>query len=427
MGAASPACAGVRRIAWVSPVPPALCGIADYTAELLPYLGAEFEIDVIVDPAQLPVDPEFAARHRVVAAGDVLTRHAARPYDLFVHHVGNSSFHSYMLTLMLRCRGLVVLHDYHLAWLVVHAAVTGNWPTDLPTELETQGEGALARDLRAGRVGPWDILETAPLNGRLLAAADAVLVHSAWASRRVRARVAVPVLELPHLAPASPFGTRTAERARLHLPADRFIVSTLGLVGPTKRIPSLLRGIAALPGDVRERTLLCVVGDIVDGSAADLGELASTLGIGQLVRFVGHVPLHDLAAYGRAADVCVQLRYPTHGESSASLLRALATGTPCVVSDHGSIGEWPETIVVKVRTPEHEVEDLVKGLVWLYGDPASRQSVGESAAAYVAARHDIRDTAARYAAFIDLAIARRQAMRRGWRSRARSWLGEWTR
>jgi hypothetical protein len=45
----------------------------------------------------------------------------------------------------------------------------------------------------------------------------------------------------------------------------------------------------------------------------------------------------------------------------------------------------------------------------------------------VAARHDIRDTVARYMTFIDLAIARRRAMERGWRSRALSWLGERTR
>ena len=36
------------------------------------------------------------------------------------------------------------------------------------------------------------------------------------------------------------------------------------------------------------------------------------------------------AAYARAVDVCVQLRYPTRGETSGALLRELAAGAACI-------------------------------------------------------------------------------------------------
>jgi glycosyltransferase involved in cell wall biosynthesis len=404
----------LRRVAWVSPMPPARSGIADYSAELLPHLARHFEVDVIIDPAQPRVAAAVAGRHRIVWADEVPERHRARPYDLFIYHLGNSTFHTYMLPLLPRFPGLVVLHDYHLGWLVTHAAVTGGWPTDLATLLEAEGEMALARVLRTGATSPWTIAETTALNGPLLALADAVVVHSTWAWTRVRRKARCPVAKIPPHVVMPALGTREAERARLQIPPDCFVVCTLGLVGPTKRIPSVLRGVAALPATIRLRTLLYVVGEVVDGSTEDLLAVARGLGIDGLVRFVGHVALHDLSAYGRAADACVQLRYPTHGEASASLVRALATATPCIVSDHGSIAEWPATIVIKVRTPEHEVEDLTRALVMLHEDPASARSLGESASRHVAAHHAIGHTAARYGALIDLVIAQRHTNDAAW-------------
>ena len=41
---------GVRpKLAYISPVPPAQSGIADYSAELLPELAAHFDIEIVSD------------------------------------------------------------------------------------------------------------------------------------------------------------------------------------------------------------------------------------------------------------------------------------------------------------------------------------------------------------------------------------------
>jgi glycosyltransferase involved in cell wall biosynthesis len=418
LGAArAPAPAGPRRkrLAWVSPLPPSGSGIADYAAELLHPLRASYDIDLVVDPDHPPADPGLSCRHLVVTGQEALRRHAARPYDLFVYHVGNSSYHLYMLELLRRCRGLVVLHDFALGGLVRSALDAGLWPVDLPTELEGGGESHFAEWHRIKAIPAWVATELAPLNQRILKSASALLVHSGMVWKCLRRLVSVPVALVPHhcFAPP-PLGTRREERLRLGLPTDAFLVCTLGLVAYTKRIPSILRAAAALPERERARTSLLVVGEAAPDQLAPLRRLASDLGLAGQVHFTGRVPLQEFWAYTRAADVIVQLRYPSRGESSGALLRALATGTPCIVSDQGTMLEFPNHIVRKVRTPHHEAEDLSVLLRELYEHPEAREALGAAGRQWVADHHSLGQVAAQYSAFIEQAIARREAQDENW-------------
>ena len=58
-----------------------------------------------------------------------------------------------------------------------------------------------------------------------------------------------------------------------------------------------------------------------------------------------------------ACDVLVNLRYPTMGETSGSVIRALSLGKPLVVSDVGWFAELPDDVVLKVPVDEYEVRD----------------------------------------------------------------------
>lgn len=396
-----------RRVAWVSPLPPAATGIADYSAELLPALRAHCELDLVIDRRQPPVDRRLAARHLVLDADQVEARHRARPYDLFVYHVGNSHFHHYLLPLLARHRGLVVLHDFGLGGLVRGAMATGAWPADLAHELEFNGETVLADGLRRGALADWVAGELAPLNRRVLQDAGAVLVHSAWAWQRVRQATDAPAALVPHHGfDPPPLGTAAEERRRLGLPGEVFIVSTLGNIGYPKRVPSLLHALAALPPAARRDTLLLVVGDAPPPLGAELRALAESFGVAAQTRFLGHVPLDAFWSYARAADVVVQLRYPTRGESSGALLRAMAAGAACLVSDQGPMAEFPDEILPKVRSPYYEVEDLTRLLAELHADSGRREALGAAACAYVRERHALTHVAVEYAAAIETAAAR---------------------
>lgn len=397
-----------RRVAWVSPVPPAPSGIADYSAEVVAELDGRFEVELVVDPAEALPSADVAHGRTVLLAEEVPGRHDARPFDAFIYQLGNSHFHTYMVGLMQRYRGIGVVHDFFLGGMMLHVFGTDAWPPTLAEELESEGQRDLAAAWRARSVSELDILERAPLSRRILTVPALLAVHSAWAHERVRGVTTAPVVRLPQAVTTPPAGPgRKAERVRLALPTDAFVIASLGVVGPAKRIPSLLYAVGRLPEALRKCVVVAVVGPIRDEERREFAQVAASLGIGDTLRMTGRVALDELTAYARAADVCVQLRYPTRGESSAALLRALAAGAPCVTSDHGSIAEVPDDVVLKVRTPEHEIEDLVAALVRLEADRRLGARLGERGARFARERHSPMALAERYAALIELFVADR--------------------
>jgi glycosyltransferase involved in cell wall biosynthesis len=151
----------------------------------------------------------------------------------------------------------------------------------------------------------------------------------------------------------------------------------------------------------------------------ELARLAAELRVSERVQFTGHVSLADFSAYARAADVCVQLRYPVRGESSASVLRALAAGAACVTSDEGPMAELPDDVTWKVRSPHHEVADLTAALARLHAEPALRRALAEAGLRHVRQNHSLERAAAEYARLMEEACARREAHDELWDEQAR--------
>src|SRR5262245_58289301 len=394
------------RVAWVSPLPPTRSGISDYSAELLGRLPGNLEIELVVSE-QATTDPALAARYPVLRPAEAMERHQHTPFDLFVYHVGNSDLHVYALDLMRVQSGLLVLHDVQLGGLALRAREVGAWPGDLAADLEGEGAGELADRLRRGEADHGRIAGEVSLSRNLADASEAVVVHSGWSRNPVHSHSRVPVFRIPMGVPHVPDEDPADIRTRLGLPLDAFVVATLGEVTPAKRVDQLIHASRALPDPVRGRLRLCVVGQVSPELAAELTELARQAGLDDRIRFTGRVPMDHLTAYGRAADACVQLRYPTRGETSAALLRAFAAGGACIISDAGSFSEVPADVALSVPAPHGEVEALTAALVRLHEDPVLRESLRVRARRFAGTAHDLDVAAQAYGAAIGLTIARR--------------------
>jgi len=72
-------------------------------------------------------------------------------------------------------------------------------------------------------------------------------------------------------------------------------------------------------------------------------------------------------------DVCVNLRQPTMGETSGSVVRALTLGRPLVVSDVGWFSELPAEVALKVPVDDREVETLASAAWPTSTSPRSRR------------------------------------------------------
>ena len=97
------------------------------------------------------------------------------------------------------------------------------------------------------------------------------------------------------------------------------------------------------------------------GAVADddpLRDLVREHGLTDDVRFTGYLAEEDFWRLARAADVSVNLRFPTVGETSGAVCRLAGTGLPVVVSDVGWFRELPDSFAAKVPIGAGEVETI---------------------------------------------------------------------
>ena len=82
--------------------------------------------------------------------------------------------------------------------------------------------------------------------------------------------------------------------------------------------------------------------------------------------------------YLAAADVAVQLRQQTRGETSAAVLDCMAAGLPTIVNSHGTFAELADAAVYKL--PEiFTIEALAAAIDHLCSNPDRRVALGEAA------------------------------------------------
>ena len=120
----------------------------------------------------------------------------------------------------------------------------------------------------------------------------------------------------------------------------------------------------------------------------DLEGEARRAGVADRVHVMGFVPFEDFEAAIAAVDLCLNLRYPTAGETSASLLRVLAAGRPAIVSDFAQFADLPAEIALRVPLGDEEPEALAALLRELLADPGRLRAMGGAAREHVRVRHD---------------------------------------
>jgi hypothetical protein len=96
--------------------------------------------------------------------------------------------------------------------------------------------------------------------------------------------------------------------------------------------------------------------------------------------------------------VLVNLRSPTMGETSGSVIRGLALGKAMLVSDAGWFSELPDDVVLKIPVDEYEVP-TVAGALELAA--AHAVELGSAARRFVAREHDLGRVADAYTAALE--------------------------
>jgi glycosyltransferase involved in cell wall biosynthesis len=308
-----------------------------------------------------------------------------------------------MFPLLERYPGTVVLQDFFLSGILQYLeAIFANAMVFRRQLYYAHGYSALQLWKKEGaKKAVWHY----PCNKKILEQAKGVIVHSRHAIDLAKAwygqafehdLVQVP---LPRRMPTE--SNRVAARKRLAIPENAFLVCTFGILGKIKLNDRLLE--AWLPSALArdERCFLFFVGD-GQGSSYEKS-LRQTIGrsaYSDRIRITGYVEAEKFNDYLAAADVGVQLRSLSRGETSISVLDCMSHGLPTIVNVHGSFAELPDGVVCKLPDKFTDAE-LVKALEQLFSDKEYRDTLGLRGKDYVCKLHSPVLAARQYAEAIE--------------------------
>ncbi|HUB83051.1 MAG TPA: glycosyltransferase [Bryobacteraceae bacterium] len=359
-------------------MPPARSGIADYSEALLGSLRYLADVEVFSSAAQA-FDP----------AG----------FDAVVYQVGNNGYHDFVYETALRHPGIVVMHESNLHHLISDITIRrDNWDAYVSECAYNGGEAARAYAERVRKLEVGPDYEGLPLTRRLLESARGVIVHSHFMEAEIRAAgFKGPVAVIPHGA-WIPEADRNGWRRKLGLDEVTPLAGIFGYLKPYKRIAESLRAFRRLVRLVPNARMI-LVGE--PHPEFPIEPMIRTMGLTAHVRVLGFTPIEDFVGYLGACDIVLNLRYPTVGESSGTLLRSLGLGKAVLVSEIGSFAEFPDDVCLKVPVGPGEEDLIFEYLNLLISRPEVAQALGERARDHVAQKCNWAAVARQYAEFAE--------------------------
>jgi len=389
------------KLAYVSPLPSERSGISDYSAELLPELARHYDIDVIV--VQDSVSNAWINANCTIRNVEWF-RSQANHYERVLYHFGNSSFHQHMFDLLQEIPGVVVLHDFYLSGIVSHMDVLGVSQNGWEKELY-EGHGYKALKERYSAENPADIVWKYPCSLGTMRRAQGVIVHSESSKQLVQEWYnpseadkcsVIPLLRAPVIE-----NDCIKSRKALSLNNDDFLICSYGFLGPTKLNHRLLE--AWLTSDLAKdkKCLLIFVGEIhQDEYGKELIKSIQDSGLSRQVRITGWTDAEVYRQYLAAADVAVQLRTLSRGETSAAVLDCMNHGLPTIVNANGSMANLQDGAVWKLSDDFNNVQ-MTEALETLWRDKNQRERLGKQARGIILKEHAPRACSNKYFTVIE--------------------------
>ncbi len=391
------------KLLWFSPVPPDHGGVALYTAELVKTIAPVADVTLVTnhEPDKLP-DALRGLPVVPFANADAV----AEQSDLCVYNIMNNTKQSLNTYLQLMRRpGLTILHDINIHGFLLDSFVRQKFTPDTLATVFTPDPYTYALETAhdaAGREVARFVLDehglpdinAYPCHGTIVKHSKAVIAHSPWTVRELETNAdKTPIFHLPlgmeAIDPPDPNVTRLI-RQKYAIPDDAFLVVSGGYLEPSRRIDVLMRAVSRVCAKERNVCLL-LAGNIEANHKRWLGEVAHEVGIPDpkhRVIFTGflNTDAEFLACIG-ATDAVVHLRYPTNGETSATVLRTMSMGKPLIVTDIDTYHDLPDDCCAKVAVDDCECELIASYIDLFITRPDVGRKLAQNARAYVHVKH----------------------------------------
>jgi glycosyltransferase involved in cell wall biosynthesis len=240
-----------------------------------------------------------------------------------------------------------------------------------------------------------------PCNKKIIEEAQGVIVHSDNSRRLADQWIGgenfsnnwsvIPLLRVPTLT-----NNRAKARLALNINEDAFVVASFGLLGPMKKNKHLLDAWLASSLIKDKRCLLIFVGENDGGIyGAELVDAINRSGCADRISIAGWTDAIQFRQYLAAADMGVQLRMLSRGETSGTALDCMNYGLPTIVNSHGSLADL-STDAVCMLPDEFAIVDLSNAIETIWKDEEYRNRLGQEARKVIHVLHAPRICADQY-------------------------------
>jgi len=165
---------------------------------------------------------------------------------------------------------------------------------------------------------------------------------------------------------------------------QEFEICVFGYINSNKRPASCVKAFAKLI-EFGLPAKLTFVGKVNDPEL-DMDEILHQAipnpDIREKVSLTGFVSEEEFSNYLETTDLIWNLRYPTMGESSATLHTAIGRSKAIITSDYGQFREYPNEVIWKVPVDETEVQTLFELSKFLLMNEDVRNQLGANAGAW---------------------------------------------
>ena len=379
-------------IAFFSPFSPLRSGVSHYSEELAKELCDDFAFTFYSDKGYIPTV--------VGKYGDVKEfRDFNSSHDLNFFQASNNSIHSYMYPYLLKHPGVITLHDFTISSMV-RGHWTGRKKLMLFYEVLYSHGWDGAREVLGIRMkrGLRSIIRHKPsaVEGettgltfvkRAIDSSRGIVVHSQQMVEIVRQIDPARELLLVPLGVEQVAINHSKEESRKCLGLDRFgiddesfVILSFGFIARSRRIDKILMAFKDFVRDY-PNSFYIICGPRMPQFEID--SFVAKHGLdGKVVIIDSYIPMEKVNEHINASDLCFNLRWPAFG-SSSSLMKMMAVGRPCVVTNVSPLNEFPDTILMRIDADLNETQNLLKVMRKIRDNKDLGRQIGNSARAYI--------------------------------------------
>lgn len=374
-----------KKLLYASPFSPLKSGISDYSEVLIYGLREFFDITLLIDNYKLESKKLYEDFDVLIYKKNEINLSF---YDYIIYNIGNNPhYHSYIYECALKWPGMIILHDFVLYYLTIGFYRNKETFYSKVYEMEgAKGINLLKKSIKEGK----DLLECKelapllPLNKELINSNNLIMTHSFYTYNKI-AKV-----------------TDRKERLRkinlVQLIDDHFDPVAKKLLMNKYRIPDncLLMSSFGSVAAIKLNHIICEIVDEIN-SSSDRKICYVMVGDGNYVDHklndyiikTGYIDLLEFNSFIFHSDLIINMRYPSMGETSGSLIRILGLGKPCLVSNDAWFAELPDNLVMKINIDKVK-DNLMERIIYLLDNPGKLFDISAKAINYINANHSLK-------------------------------------